>query len=254
MSSYLPPAPLRLPTYRPRVTYVIMGLLVLVFIAETAAGGSDNTRVLIELGANVGPLVTLGDYWRLFTANFLHIGLAHIAFNLYALYIIGPEVEMFYGPVRFSAIYLFSALSGAVASYAFTYGLSAGASTAIFGLIGTLVAFFTRNRSVFGAMGRARLGNLAFIVVINVMLGLTPGASIDNWGHIGGFIGGAMLGWLLCPFYQVESQTDGARRVVDRNSMRVEWIGLVLCGILLIVAFWATLQYHQAQPLTGFLK
>jgi rhomboid protease GluP len=239
---------LRLPTYRPRVTFVLMGILVVVFVIETLAGGSDNSRVLINLGANFGPLVTMGDYWRLFTANFLHIGLAHIAFNLYALYIVGTEVEMFYGPVRFLVIYLLSALSGAIASYAFTYGLSAGASTAVFGLIGTLVAFFTRNRAVFGEVSQTRLMNLLIVIVINVFYGLTAPA-IDNWGHIGGFVGGIILGWLLCPFYQIESQVDGARRVVDRNSLHAEWIGVVLVCVLIGVAFWAALQYHQAQPL-----
>ena len=135
----------------------MMGLLVAVFIVETLAGGSDNSRVLVNLGANFAPMVTLGDYWRIFTANFLHIGLMHLAFNLYALYIVGTEVEMFYGPARFLVIYLLTGLSGAIASYAFTYGLSAGASTAIMGLIGTLVAFFIRNRDVFGAMSRSPL-------------------------------------------------------------------------------------------------
>ena len=125
---------------------------------ETLAGGSDNPQTLVNLGANYAPRVTvLGEYWRLFTANFLHIGLMHLAFNLYALYIVGTEVEMFYGPARFLVIYLLTGLSGAIASYAFTYGLSAGASTAIFGLIGTLVAFFIRNRDVFGEMSRSRL-------------------------------------------------------------------------------------------------
>ena len=90
------------PRYRPRVTYVMMGLLVVVFVIETLAGGSDNSRTLIQLGANFAPLVTTGDYWRLFTANFLHIGLMHLAFNLYALYIVGTEVEMFYGPCALS--------------------------------------------------------------------------------------------------------------------------------------------------------
>jgi rhomboid protease GluP len=184
----------------------------------------------------------------------LHIGLLHIGFNLYALYIVGPEVEMFYGPARFLVIFLISAISGAIASYAFTYGLSAGASTALFGLIGTLVAFFTRNRSVFGEMGTARLGNLAFIVLINLMIGLSPGSQVDNFGHIGGFIGGLILGWLLCPFYQVEPQANGSRRIVDRNSLRVEWIGVALTCVLMVVAFWAALQYHQAQPLRGFIQ
>jgi rhomboid protease GluP len=234
------------PRYRPRVTYVLMGLLVVVFGVETLAGGSSDSRTLVQLGANFAPMVTLGDYWRLFTANFLHIGLMHLAFNLYALYIVGTEVEMFYGPARFLVIYLLTGLSGAIASYAFTYGLSAGASTAIFGLIGTLVAFFVRNRDVFGEMSRSRLTNLMVVIAINVFYGMSVG-TIDNWGHAGGFIGGVILGWLLCPFYQVEGQ-----RVVDRTSLRSEWLGVLLVAVLIGVAFWAALQTHQADPFQGF--
>jgi len=235
------------PRYRPRVTYVLMGLLVVVFGIETLAGGSDNPQTLVNLGANYAPRVTvLGEYWRLFTANFLHIGLMHLAFNLYALYIVGTEVEMFYGPARFLLIYLLTGLSGAIASYAFTYGLSAGASTAIFGLIGTLVAFFVRNRDVFGEMSRSRLSNLVVVIAINVFYGMSVG-TIDNWGHAGGFIGGVILGWLLCPFYQVEGQ-----RVVDRTSLRSEWLGVLLVAVLIGVAFWAALQSHQADPFQGF--
>ncbi|HTP09605.1 MAG TPA: rhomboid family intramembrane serine protease, partial [Anaerolineae bacterium] len=157
---------------------------------------------------------------------------------------------MFYGPVRFLVIYLISALSGAIASYAFTYGLSAGASTAIFGLIGTLVAFFVRNRAVFGDMSRTRLTNLVVIIAINVLYGLSVSA-IDNWGHVGGFVGGVILGWLLCPFYQVEAQGNGAHRVVDRNSLAAEWLGVLLVIVMFAVAFWAALHYHQADPLQG---
>ena len=244
-------AALRLPTYRPRVMYGMMGILIVVFVIETLAGGSESSRVLVNLDANFAPLVTMGDYWRLFTANFLHIGLMHIAFNLYALYIVGTETEMFYGPLRFLVIYLLSALSGALASYAFTYGLSAGASTAVFGLVGTLVAFFIRNRAVFGEMSRTRLSNLIIVIALNVFLGLSIPA-IDMWGHVGGFIGGAILGWLLCPFYQIEAQSDGTHRVVDRNSLRAEWLGVVLVSVLMVVAFWAALQHHLLDPLQGF--
>lgn len=236
---------------RPLVTYIMMGLLIVVFVIETLTGGSEKTRVLINLGANVGPLVTTGDYWRIFTANFLHIGLMHIAFNLYALYIVGTEVEMFYGPWRFLVIYLLSALSGAIASYAFTYGISAGASTAIFGLFGTLVAFFTRNRAVFGEMSRTRLTNLVVVLVINVFYGMSAG-TIDNWGHIGGFVSGIVLGWLLCPFYQIETGVDGRPHVIDRNSLRAEWLGILLVTVLIGVAFWAALQHHLLDPMQGF--
>ncbi len=255
MNPYPTPAPqpvtLRLPTYRPRVTYVMMGILVVVFVIETLAGGSESTTVLFNLGANVGPWVTMGEYWRLFTANFLHIGVLHIFFNLYALYIVGTEVEMFYGPWRFLVIYLLTGVSGAIASYAFTYGFSAGASTAIFGLIGTLVAFFIRNRAVFGEMSRTRLTNLIFVIAINVLYGLSVSV-IDNWGHAGGFVGGLMLGWLLCPFYQIEARSDGGHHVVDRNSLRAEWLGVILVSVLMVVAFWAALQPHLSDPFRGF--
>jgi rhomboid protease GluP len=240
------------PRYRPRVTYVMMGILVVVFVIETLAGGgingSQDPETLVKLGANFAPLVTLGEYWRLFTANFLHIGLMHLAFNLYALYIVGTEVELFYGPWRFLVIYLLTGLSGAVGSYAFTYGLSAGASTAIMGLVGTLVAFFIRNREVFGSLSRTRLTNLMVVIAINVFYGLSVG-TIDNFGHLGGFVGGVVLGWLLCPFYQIEGQ-----RVVDRTSLRSEWLGVLLVAVLIGVAFWAALHTHQANPLQGFLK
>ena len=243
------PAPLRLPLHRPRVTYGMMAVLVVVFVIESLAGpgGSESSRVLVNLGANYAPYVTAGDYWRLFTANFLHIGLVHIALNLYALYVVGTEAETFYGPWRFLVIYLLTGLSGAIASYAFTYGLSAGASTALFGLVGTLFAFFTRNRSVFGKLSNARLSSLVMVIAINLFLGLSsPG--IDNWGHIGGFVGGLILGWLLCPFYQIEARPDGFRQVVDRNSLRTEWIGVVLVSVLMVVAFWAALQHHLLNP------
>ena len=229
----------------------MMGILIVVFVIETLAGGSDNQQVLVNLGANYAPYVTGGDYWRLFTANFLHIGVLHIAFNLYALYIVGTEVEVFYGPWRFLVIYLLSGVSGAIASYAFTYGLSAGASTAVFGLIGTLVAFFTRNRAVFGEMSRRRLTNLIVVIAINLFYGLSV-SFIDIWGHIGGFIGGFNLGWLLCPFYQIEARSDGIHRVVDRTSLRTEWIGVGLVTVLMVVAFWAALQHHLLYPPHSF--
>ena len=234
------------PRYRPIMTYIMMGLLIVVFVVETLAGGSEDPQILVNLGANYAPLVTMGEYWRLFTANFLHIGLLHLAFNLYALYIVGTEVELFYGPWRFLVIYLLTALSGAVGSYAFTYGLSAGASTAIMGLIGTLIAFFIRNRDVFGSLSRSRLTNLLIVIAINVFYGMSVG-SVDNFGHLGGFIGGVILGWLLCPFYQIEGQ-----RVVDRTSLRSEWLGVLLVVVLIGVAFWAALHTHQANPFQGF--
>jgi rhomboid protease GluP len=240
-----PPAPLRLPLTRPRAVYTLMAIIGLVFVLEELAGGSQNARVLIDLGANYAPRVAAGEYWRLFTANFLHIGFLHVALNGYALYVLGQETEAIYGSTRFVVIFLLAGLAGAIASFALTYGLSAGASTGIFGLIGTLIAFFVRNQKLFGSLGRTRLNNLLFIAAINVIYGLSVPA-IDNWGHAGGLAGGLLLGWLLCPFYQIEFAPDGSRRVIDDNSLQHEWIGVGLVVALMAVAFFAALSVRGA--------
>lgn len=239
-----PPAPLRLPLYRPRWTWILLAVIGIVYIVEEISGGSQNSSVLIRLGANYAPLVSAGEYWRLFTANFLHIGIIHIGFNAYALYILGQETEALYGSPRFITIFLLTCVSGAIASYAFTYGLSAGASTGVVGLIGTEIAFFVRNRKVFGALGSRRLNNLLFIGLINIIYGLSnPG--IDNFGHLGGLIGGLLLGWLLCPHYQIQSEFDGTKRVLDLNSLRAEWVGVLLFVILLVTALIGALSLHR---------
>ncbi|MDW8394822.1 MAG: rhomboid family intramembrane serine protease [Anaerolineae bacterium] len=195
----LPYAPI--PTARPRYVWVFLVINVILFAAMTLVGGSENPRVLILFGANFAPLVASGEYWRLVTANFLHIGLLHIAFNTYALYALGRQVESLYGHPRFVTIYLLSGVSGAALSFMLTQGLSAGASTSLFGLFGALVVYFYRHRRMYGEFGRQQLISLGIVLLINVVLGLTPGSRIDNWGHAGGFIGGAALAWFLCPQY-----------------------------------------------------
>jgi rhomboid protease GluP len=84
---------LPVPLHRPIVTWVLLAIIGVVFVAETLAGGSQNTEVLVRLGAKVTPLIASGEYWRLFTAMFLHIGTMHLLFNSYALFIIGTEAR-----------------------------------------------------------------------------------------------------------------------------------------------------------------
>lgn len=190
-----------LPMVKPRFTYVFIGICAVVFVLMTLTGGTESSRNLIRWGANYAPLVDAGEYWRLFTANFIHIGVLHLAFNLYALFQLGQQVEAIYGYPRFIAIYLLSGLSGAVFSYLLTHGLSAGASTSLFGLFGALVVYFYKHREMFGKAGQQQLINLGVILLVNVIIGLSPGSNIDNFGHLGGFIGGAVLAWFLCPRY-----------------------------------------------------
>ncbi|NJN81120.1 MAG: rhomboid family intramembrane serine protease [Caldilineaceae bacterium] len=162
--------------------------------------GSEYMPVLVDFGAKVNPLVASGETWRLFTAMFIHIGVIHLLFNLYALNALGPMVEGYYGHLRFTAIYLVGGLFGSLASYAFSPVPSAGASGAIFGLAGAILVYFLRYRENFGARGRAILQNMLVVIGINLVLGLSlPG--IDNWGHMGGLVGGALVAWGVTPRY-----------------------------------------------------
>jgi rhomboid protease GluP len=207
-----PPTPvwLRLPLHRPRVTPILLALLVLVWGGMTLYGyqrglgfsGTEDLNLLIQFGAKVNDLIVAGEYWRLLSATFLHIGLLHLLLNGWALYLFGPMIERYYGAGRFVVIYLVAGLGGSIASFAFGPQVSAGASGAIFGLVGALAAFFWLHRRITGAEGRAQLLNAIFIVGINTVFGLSQSQAIDNWGHIGGLIGGAIAGLALAPRYR----------------------------------------------------
>jgi rhomboid protease GluP len=215
---------LALPLYRPIVTWILVGIILTVFAVETIAGGSTETDVLVRLGAKVSPLIATGEYWRLFTAMFLHIGLMHLFFNGYALIAIGTELERIVGWGRFLTIYLLSGLFGNLASYAFSPNLAAGASGAIFGLIGALAAFFVLHREQLGTWGQRRLINIVILIAVNLFLGFTqPG--IDNLAHLGGLLCGFGLGFALAPRYQA----DPVRlRLMDTNRFKRYWPALAL--------------------------
>lgn len=224
------PVSYALPVHKPVVTWVLLGLIVVVFGLQTLAGGSTDTEALIRMGAKVNPLIAAGEYWRLFTSMFLHIGLMHLAFNGYALLAIGTELERLLGWRRFLVIYLLSGLLGSLASYAFGSSLSAGASGAIFGLIGALAAFFTLHRRQLGRWGQSRLVNIVFLIAVNLFLGFTrPG--IDNLAHMGGLVSGLGLGWALAPHYKLDPVD---LRLVDYNRFRRYWPALVAIVALFV--------------------
>lgn len=175
------------------LTYLLVAVNIIVFILMTVSGGSTRTRVLIHFGAKVNSLILQGEFWRFFTSMFLHIGFLHLAFNLYALWILGPISEELLGRFRYLIIYFLSGIAGSVASFFFTDAISAGASGAIFGLLGALVAF---SRKKPGLLRSGFVKNLVIIIVINLSLNLfQPG--IDISAHLGGLIVGLILGLLL---------------------------------------------------------
>lgn len=181
----------RLPT--PYWTFTFIGINLIVFLLMTLAGGSTNQLVLIAFGAKVNPLIQAGQVWRLLTSMFIHIGIIHLVFNLYSLWALGPLTEQSYGHWKYFVIYILSGLGGSAASYLFSPALSAGASGAIFGLLGAQL-FYSYKRPYLWKSGLGM--NLVIVILVNLGFGiLQPG--IDNYAHLGGLITGALMGILL---------------------------------------------------------
>jgi len=152
----------------------------------------------IDWGSNFAPLTADGEWWRLVTATFLHFGPLHLLFNAWALWSIGSLVERLFGHARFGSIYMLAGLVGGLASVAWNPLVnSAGASGAIFGLIGAQLAFFTRggHRLPTELVRAQRNSTLAFIAYSVTFGFIVPG--MDNAAHLGGLATGFVTGWLL---------------------------------------------------------
>jgi len=230
----------------PFFTYVLLGLNALVFLMMELAGGSQNNEILVRFGANYGPLILQGQLWRLFTSMFLHIGLQHLVFNSIGLFIFGVEMERIYGRYRYLVIYLLAGLFGSLASFAVKgpYQFSAGASGAIFGIIGMNLAFFWVYRHKLGEYGRQRRRMVWVLIIINLVLGYTVLPS-DNMAHIGGTVAGFILGYALAPRYSID-HSDSSRRFIDRASLLRRWWVLVLGSALFAGGLWLAFTYWSA--------
>jgi len=171
----------------PLVTYILLTINVIVYILMEVKGGSTDPRVLLQFGAKESFLITQGEYLRLLTPIFLHIGLIHLALNSMALYYIGQLTERIYGSVRFFLIYIIAGIIGNVASFLFApNSIGAGASGAIFGLFGSLLYFgYIYPPLFFRTMGK----DVLTVIAINLIFGLSV-STVDNYAHIGGLIGG----------------------------------------------------------------
>ena len=182
---------------------VLIVLNAVVFLVEISVGDLNDPEVLHRVGALESyAVVVQGEYWRLFTALFLHGGLTHLLFNVFALYILGPPLERSIGTIRFAVCYLMSGL----ASSAGVVGLTVlgfvqvaqlvGASGCIMGIVGTWAGFLLRHRHA--PQAKQRLGNIVMIIVIQVAFDLsTPQVSMA--AHLCGLIAGFFLGLVLAP-------------------------------------------------------
>jgi rhomboid protease GluP len=190
------------PTAKPYVTFSIMGLSILIYVLQMGSQYALGYDLPAYIGAKVNELIAAGEVWRLFTPVLLHGSIVHIGFNMYALYLFGPRMESNFGHWRFLALYLISGFAGNVFSMMFTEAPSLGSSTAIFGLLGAHGIYVYQNREFFGAqVTRSSLSRIIQVAVINLLIGLSPG--IDNWGHVGGLIGGTVFTWFGGPLLKV---------------------------------------------------
>ncbi len=207
----------------PQLTYAIIAVNVLVFVAQmaTGAGGFSGTSgSVFREGALFGPSIGLNDeWWRIVTGGFLHGGLLHIAFNMYFIYFLGTMLEPAIGKARFAALYAVSLLGGSLGALVFSFGSpTVGASGAAFGLLAAGIVFM-RTRGI-----DPMQSGLGMTLVLN--LGITfliPGISIG--GHIGGLVAGGISALLLFEF--------GERR---RGMQNVALAATVLLAVLIAIA------------------
>jgi rhomboid protease GluP len=244
VSQAAPPPPPRAPVLLarpPRVVWVLLAAILLMYALSTLLSASlfqPDLLVLLVLGAKENGLIDAGQYWRLVGAMFLHANLIHIFFNSFALYALGPESERIYGAPRFLALYFLAGIGGSVASYLLSPAPAVGASGAIFGLIGSLGVFYYLNRATLGEFGRAQLQSMVAIAVINLIIGFSSAGVIDNWGHLGGLIAGALAGVALAPRLRLDPRFYPP--VLARSAPPWGWaavaalfIGLIALAVLL---------------------
>lgn len=217
------------PRRQPLVTYAVLGITILVFLLQLAGKTLTGVDLVAGIGLKVNELILQGQYWRLLTPVFLHGSLIHLGFNMYALFIFGPGLERYYGHLRFALLYFLAGFAGNVMSFMFSAAPSLGSSTAIFGLLGAEAVFLYRNQSLFGGVARRALYNLVMIALVNLLIGLSPG--IDNWGHIGGLVGGTLFAWVGGPLLRVDGNYPLVS-VVDERQTRDAVVAALVDGAI----------------------
>jgi membrane associated rhomboid family serine protease len=238
-------------------TFVFLAINVFIFLLMNSAapGGSENTNVLLAYGAKQNSLINeRGEWWRFVTPVFLHIGWIHLLVNMYSLFILGPYVEKLYGSARFVFFWIATGVAGVVASYLasgaemhnipvlgrflFRGGdaVSAGASGALFGLIGVLFVFGIKFRHELPEGFKRAFGTgMIPTILINLFIGYTI-PFIDNAAHLGGFVAGA-----LCALFV------GYKRPGQRASVAVLWHVLQIASLVLVVVSFGQVARHMGE-------
>ena len=230
-----------MPRSAPYVTYSIIGITVFFYVLQLLSEYAFGTDIPAIYGARINEAILAGELWRFLTPALLHGSLPHIAFNMYALLSFGTSLERHFGHRRFFLLYVLGAFAGNVASFLFSPGYSVGASTAIFGLLGAEAVFLIQNRKSFPGQFRSAIGNIIFIAAINLfVIGSLPG--IDNWGHIGGLVGGLMFTSFAGPLWEIEGVYP-AYHLVDKRSFQGILIGAAIVTMIFgALAVWGMVR------------
>jgi len=185
---------------RRKMNLILIGINLAVYLVLEWIGDTENASFMLRWGACYTPSVLDGEYWRLFTAMFLHFGFRHIVCNMFSLLFLGDILESMIGPVRYLLIYLAGGLAGNLLSMALelrsdSYAISAGASGCIFAVTGALLLLAIRNRGKTGQLDARRIGMMVLLMVLQGAVD----TGVDNAAHIGGLVAGFLLALLLCP-------------------------------------------------------
>jgi rhomboid protease GluP len=240
------------PNVKPYVTYTILGFTIFIYLLQLAGqyllpatvanswiatfGTSDIAAVL---GEKVNTMIRAGQIWRLVTPVFLHdsslpYGLLHIGFNMYAMVLYGRGLESRFGHWRFTLLYFLSGYAGNVFSFLLTPNPSLGASTAVFGLLAAEGIFILQNRQLLGNRVNRALMNILYIAGINLLIGFSS-SGIDNFGHLGGMLGGVLFTWFGGPRWKMEGFYPSIRLVDEREGHGA------LAGTLAVLLFFIPL-------------
>src|SRR5690625_5245252 len=215
----------KLPPWLSNAAYILIAINVAVYLIEALFFSG---RPLLMAGANFGPAIRAGEYYRLVTSMFLHGDMMHLVMNGLAIYILGTMVESSIGPWRFLVLYFAGGLAGSAASLYFIPTIpSVGASGAVFGLFGYLL--YTRWRNPM-ALSPAVSQWLKTLLIVNIVITVLPGTNIDVWGHFGGLAGGFLAGNIV--------GLPGWRATRTRTRQPREIGRAVLATLILLLGIW----------------
>lgn len=181
------------------VTACLILVNLIVFLITDFTGGTENTVHMTACGAGYGPLITgAGEWYRVFTSMFLHFGISHLANNMLVLFVLGQRLEPAVGGVRYLLIYLLSGFGGNVISLGLemqssNYAVSAGASGAVFGVMGAMIYVILRNK---GRVADLSIKKMMIMAAFSLYFGFTS-TGVDNAAHVGGLICGFLAALLL---------------------------------------------------------